>query len=436
MRADPITLLRAANPVPRTELTRLSAQLESDGGAVSIWARMHPPEALPAPPRRRRGIRLLLAAVILLVGALLVAPTFGLPLPALNFFQAEKAPPRIVHSFESFGVGAPPGMDPNVIAGQAREVTTVHAGDGAHTLWVAPTKQGGLCLEWTDGGGGCDTLGQFPLEVTWSSAGPFQLTHGQRPRPHRRPSAEELTSASGFIHSRYADSVEIRFEDGDVVRPRLVWVSAPIDAGFFFYDIPQEHRKSGHAIASVVALDDKGELVTQQGAARDLRDVNGLPADALVAEKTAAGRIETRQGPATVWEAPTRYEGHCWWFELEGRALPVAPCLPHGYAVAPLAVRLLATENDVLLLGVSSGFKTMEIRYADGDRDRVPVDNGVVLFEIPSQHLIPGHQATELAGLDDSGHVGVHFPAEVGLSSCFGALPLTRPASGPECLGG
>lgn len=432
MGADPTALLRAANPVPRTELARLSAELEAGGGAARIPMDRLGSVSVSVPSRRRRGLRLLLAAVVLLAVALLVAPTFGIPVPTLNFFHVKKAPARVVKSFASLGVGAPPGMDPGVIAGQARKVATFHASDGAHTLWVAPTKQGGMCFEWTKGGGGCEKLGAAPLSVTWL-ARPFRLREGQR---FQGPPPEALTRIDGFIHAKYADAVEIRFQDGQVARPSLVWVSPPIDAGFFFYDVPKAHRTPGHAIASVAALSDKGEVVTQEGVARDLEFRSGVPADALVADKSATLRIETRQGQATIWEAPTRYEGRCWWLEFAGKGLPVAPCLPRRYPVAPFAVRLLATKDDVLILGVSSAFKTLEIRYTDGDKTFLPIDHGVVLYEIPSPHLVPGHEARELIGRDGSGHPVTEVAAVVGISPCFGALPLGRPTRGPACLGG
>lgn len=432
MGADPIARLRAANPVPRAEIVRLSAELEARGGAASIPARLDNASATVEPPSRRmRGVRLVLVAVALVIAGLFVGSTLGLPVPALDFLRAKKAPDRVVKNFVSLTAGAPPGMDPGVIAGQARKVMTRDTSSGSHTLWVAPTKEGGFCYDWTAGTAGCEKLGTAPLSVTWSAKS-FRLSKGQR---FHRPRPEEFTSIIGFVHASYVDTVEIRFEDGETVRPSLVWVSPPIDAGFFSYDVPADHLKPGHGIASVAALDDEGEVVTQDAVAEH-PTVEGVPADALADEKSAAVELETRQGTAVVWKAPTRYDGRCWWLEFEGENLPVAPCLPARYQVAPFAVRLLATKDDVLLVGVSSGFPMLEIRYADGDRSAVRIDNGVVLFAIPSQHLVRGHQATRLIARDAAGHATIDVPAEVGTSPCFGSVPLKREVSGPECLGG
>jgi hypothetical protein len=53
--------------------------------------------------------------------------------------------------------------------------------------------------------------------------------------------------------------VVIRFRDGSGVRPRIVWVSAPIGAGFFAYDVP-----AGRHVAAVEAYDRQGRLVRRQ----------------------------------------------------------------------------------------------------------------------------------------------------------------------------
>jgi hypothetical protein len=47
-------------------------------------------------------------------------------------------------------------------------------------------------------------------------------------------------------------------------RSQITWVSAPINAGFFAYDIPsQEQAKDDHLI-NVQALDSNGHVVAEQ----------------------------------------------------------------------------------------------------------------------------------------------------------------------------
>ena len=102
--------------------------------------------------RRSRRQRLALAALagVPILIALLVAPAFGLGRGVLPFFGAEKAPQPVVLDFTSlFSTGAPPGMDPGVIASETRKVGVWQFEGKVHTLWVAPTREGGFCFEWT-----------------------------------------------------------------------------------------------------------------------------------------------------------------------------------------------------------------------------------------------------------------------------------------------
>ena len=48
---------------------------------------------------------------------------------------------------------------------------------------------------------------------------------------------------SGYINSGQAHAVAITFSDGSTITPQITWVSAPINAGFFAYDIPQQSRQ-------------------------------------------------------------------------------------------------------------------------------------------------------------------------------------------------
>jgi hypothetical protein len=61
-----------------------------------------------------------------------------------------------------------------------------------------------------------------------------------------------------------AVSVVIRFSDGSTVHPRIVWISVPIDAGFFAYDVPAGERTSRAHVTAVDAYDRKGRLLAHQ----------------------------------------------------------------------------------------------------------------------------------------------------------------------------
>jgi hypothetical protein len=133
-------------------------------------------------------------------------------------------------SLTDFTLGAPP-LAPGAIASETREIASLTLRrDGAHTLYLAPTQQGGFCYEWTNGPRGCGTKGS-PLDVTWGSG-------------------RVVGTASSAV-----SSVEVRFTDGSSARPKVFWVSTPIDTGFFLYKIP-----AGKTVYQVAANNAHGQL--------------------------------------------------------------------------------------------------------------------------------------------------------------------------------
>jgi hypothetical protein len=72
-----------------------------------------------------------------------------------------------------------------------------------------------------------------------------------------------------LIHG--AATVEIRFEDGGSARTPVVWVSPPIDAGFFVYEVPEAHWKAGYRPVALVLEDGNGNEL-----ARDTEIARGL----------------------------------------------------------------------------------------------------------------------------------------------------------------
>jgi hypothetical protein len=136
-------------------------------------------------------------------------------------------------------------MSPEAVSGETREVGRFDFGGSTRTLWVAPAKNGGFCSLWLpQGGGGCSTSGK-PLSTGALLRGGFpEWVNGD---------------AAGS-----AADVVIRFSDGTTVHPRIVWVSAPIDAGFFAYEVPAEKQTSRAHVTAVDAYDRDGRLLAHQ----------------------------------------------------------------------------------------------------------------------------------------------------------------------------
>jgi hypothetical protein len=352
----------------------------------------------------RRQLSLVAAAVVVLVLLVVgVAFTFGLGLPVLDFGQAQKAPPqsRVVKNFAVLDQGAPPGMATDVIPNETRKVATF----GNETLWVAPTRQGGFCMD-LGGEGGCDRLGTVPLNVSWATEHTGSLGARSDASYHGLPVVDQV---SGDINARWADALEIRFEDGDVIKPHVIWVSKPIEAGFFVQPIPLAHRRPGHLLSAVVALDRNGELVASDSL--DRNRFNAPPPDAILDQAREVARIETRNGPAVLRTAPTRYEGRCAWLELAGKTYSNG-CAFKGYGFEGFGWGFIRTSDDILIFGAAGpNYATIELRYADGDTTQFsPTKYGFLLYELPAPHLQRGAQLTEVTALSATGKTIVKEP--------------------------
>ena len=219
---------------------------------------------------RKRIVRLSSAGAVALAAVVAATPALGLRGQIVQFFGGgEPAPAPVVKDFGEIDVGAPPGMATGVIAGETRDVMEVPLSTGkTAVVWVAPTRGGGFCVftstsgRHSTGGGGCDRDRSLPFSPGLSIPGPVS------------PEGEILAPPVVFdgdtlIHG--ATKVEIRFEDGESATTPVVWVSSPIDAGFFVYEVPEAHWSEGHRPVALVLEDSDGNEL-----ARDTQVVRGL----------------------------------------------------------------------------------------------------------------------------------------------------------------
>jgi len=314
--------------------------------------------------RRRRG--LLLVGLLVLLFALAVATSYAIGHPVIDFGSAQPASPQVVRDFDSFSQGAPPGMDPQVNATETRLIGVF----GGHRLWVAPTKAGGLCYELANATGGCDALGTTPLDVSWRC----RHTCG---------------AVDGHVNGRWADGLEIKLDDGSTVHPHVVWVSPPINAGFFYYRAPE-----GRHIETVLALDGS-EVVAAAG-----KHVPGGPHPfADLSRRSEVGKIDTAAGPVTLWTAPTRTEGRCAWLEFQGRETQLG-CLPKGYEhQAGLGYNTRLFGGHTVLVG-TCGYRAVQLVHGDGSVRTVDCGDGLLFAD-----LQPADLAGEMCAANEQGRI-------------------------------
>ena len=78
--------------------------------------------------------------------------------------------------------------------------------------------------------------------------------------------ADYATFTGGYVRGD-VQTVQARYADGTKVTLPVIWVSAPINAGFFAYVVPSSHLTTSDALSSVVALDANGNIIGQDSIA-------------------------------------------------------------------------------------------------------------------------------------------------------------------------
>jgi hypothetical protein len=404
--------LRDANPVPAADDAALVARaraLDRDWKTVAVPT---------SRTRSRLPLQLALAAVVAAGVFLAVAPALGLRLPPIDFWNSEEAPPKVVRDFETLNVGAPPGMAVDVIAGQTRKLTLTDLDGTRHTLYLAPTRHGGFCTLGARGGG-CDKLGTIPLNVS------FDFARTGPPRPGTPPGP--AAAVEGSVNSDYADSVEIAFADGKVIEVPVSWISEPIGAGFFVYQVPDDRRVARRRVESVTARDGDGNVVAQQ--LTDRSSIQGAPADALVDDKRPVVRALTSTGTATYWLAPTRYEGRCAWLDVGARSGLFSQCIPKGYETSPgVAVGFVPLKEDVLVAGeFDPRFRFVDVVYSDGSVERAEPREGLLLHRITADKFARGALLKTLIGRRDDGSEITRFQVQTKFDNRADQCRLPRP---------
>ena len=346
--------------------------------------------------RRRRSLE---AAIVLAAAVVGVASAYALGHPVIDFGKAAHGSQRQVNDFGSMQVGAPRGMAPGVLPHQTRRITSVRIDGKVHTLYVAPTKAGGFCDEWSNLGGGC----RANRHDKWSS----KLDTGGMVGPHG------LVVLQGSFFQSAGDRLTMRFKDGATADVPFVWVTAPIDAGFYLYRVPDAHRTAATRAVSLTLSDKDGKLIDRepimggegspfQETAHRLPGFGELsaPKDAIWSKRTQLFDLRAPNGARVgLWVMPKRGGGRCF-VTNTGSGCTFHAARP---ASGKLPLINLGFNGDRLCCGVSQKVTRVEARFQDGARISLFPKQGYLVWPIPSDHYALGHRIVALVGFDASG---------------------------------
>ena len=344
--------------------------------------------------RRRRA-----STVFVLVGAVAlgIASAYAFGHPIVDFGSAPRGPQKVVDDFGSLEVGAPAAMAPGVLPEEARRITAVRIDGKEHVLWVAPTKKGGFCEAWSQVMGGCraDRHNAFAKHIDIGGN-------------------QDVIAGSFFQQS--GSRLEIEYADGATDEIPFVWVTAPIQAGFYLFRVPDAHRIDGHRPTSIRLLDEDEKVLAvepipfaqappQAPVTHRLPGYPPLhvPPEALWNQREQLFDLRADdKAHLGLWVAPARGGGNCMWSNQIGgcthgnqRALP-QHALALGFSGGPTHVTLCCE--------VGRDVARVEARFQDGDRSELTPRRSYVLWPIPSRHYPVGTRLVELVGFDAQGH--------------------------------
>jgi hypothetical protein len=216
------------------------------------------------PSRRRWHVGVLAAATAAVVTVAATAAIGGPPrgvVGVIDFFKSKPAARHARTAFSRMNVLAPSRSAFGDTA-QARQIYVFHLANGDHTLSVAPVDSGSFCWTLSDFSNGCQTI--------LSSHGPYKagevapvkigLIYTDIPTPTMQQAPVQI---GGNIRVASATSLQVQFEDGSTTTVPFIWVSRPIDAGFFLYELPRDRWAAGKRPIAVAAFGTNGQLLAR-----------------------------------------------------------------------------------------------------------------------------------------------------------------------------
>ena len=272
---------------------RLDQLVDNCAGARGDWVDvLHRSRVAAEPsvswrrPRRIASRRAVVWAFVLasLLVVLFATPAFGLLRDWIGrkdvAFNGKTAPFVIKREFADMSLGQPKSWDPQVIASESRKVVVFKAFGRHYVLYVAPTRKGGFCWTIVGMGGSCASARHTPSSYPGEPAGNVNsyllgVMSGMQRVPGTR--AQFHGELSGTVFAENAASLRIEYEDHSFVQVPFVYVSEPINAGFFFWGRPSGHRRVGTRPAAVSIRDSHGKLIARVVVLNDARRSTKTP---------------------------------------------------------------------------------------------------------------------------------------------------------------
>jgi hypothetical protein len=255
---------------------RLDQLVDDCSGARGDWNDVLGRSGIAAaapPPRRWFASRraLIFAAVLALLLVILFAtPAFGLLRDWIGRkdvrFNGKTAPLVVKREFAAMSLVSPKSWDPQAIVSESRKVIAFKAFGKEYVLYVAPTRKGGFCWTIVGMGGSCASARHEPRSYPDEPAGNVNsyllgVVSGMQRVPGTR--SQFHGELSGTVFAENAVSLRVEYEDHSFVRVPFIYVSKPIDAGFFFWGRPPGHRRVGTRPLAVSARDSHGKLIAR-----------------------------------------------------------------------------------------------------------------------------------------------------------------------------
>jgi hypothetical protein len=408
----------------RAQLLADAAATNGDGvrsGERSLSLALSP--SAKRPPRRRF---LLTAAAVMAFVFAVVAAAYALGHPIIDFGKAPKGPRQVVNDFGRLTVGATPIY---VLPHEARRITSVRIDGKERVLWVAPMKQGGFCYQWSGPSGYLRSL----------LIGSCHATHTPGFPPTRFEVSgivdrQWITMLGGSFTRAAVARIVIAYADRRRAEIRFVWITAPINAGFFLYRIPDAQERPGHRPVTITFLDSSNRVIYRQpifdrpppshvSAHLVRRRIAGygsmmVPAKAEFSKRR---RLFTWRAPdgahIGLWTAPERGGDTCYWTDRAS-----------GCSVSPVSTLELTIKRRLrhveLCCLVATNVARVTAHFQDGEQIHLAPKNGYLLWPILARHYPPGHRLDHLNAYNASGSLIASQPIAPNVRALY---PCNKP---------